>query len=133
MKVIDSKDLIGTDRDVKCPKGGFNSIRILLESDAMGFGLTQTTIPKGDPQRWHYKNHLEACYCVSGEAELTNEHTGDVFIIKPGMTYALDNNDPHIFEALTNKVVLVCVFNPPLKGSEVHQADGSYSTDGSNQ
>lgn len=133
MKVIKVKDLIGTERDVKCPRGGFSSLRLLLESDGMGFGLTQTTIPKGDPQRWHYKNHLEACFCIEGTGELTNEKTGEAFMITPGACYVLDNHDPHIFESLTNKVVLVCVFNPPLKGNEVHQPDGSYSADGSNQ
>lgn len=130
MKVINVKDLVSTDRDVKCPKGGFNSLRLLLESDGMGFGLTQTTIPKGDPQFWHYKNHLEACFCIEGTGELVNQSTGDVFIINPGTCYVLDNNDPHTFQALTNKVVLVCVFNPPLKGNEVHQEDGSYSLTG---
>lgn len=132
MIVTDAKNLIGTDRDVKCPNGGFNSLRILLESDGMGFGLTQTTIPKGDPQTWHYKHHLEACFCIEGEGELVNEETGEKHIIKPGVCYSLNNHDLHTMQALTNKVVLVCVFNPPLKGNEVHREDGSYSTDGSN-
>jgi L-ectoine synthase len=42
--------------------------------------------------------------------------------------YALDKHDKHFFKAL-EPVVLICVFNPPLAGNEVHQADGSYVTE----
>lgn len=125
MKIIDSGELYDTDRHVVCPKGGFRSIRMLVDSDKMGFTVTQTTIPVGDWQRWHYKHHLEACYCVEGMGQLRNEETGEIFSIKPGMMYALDQNDLHSFKAL-QKVRLICVFNPPLKGSEVHKEDGSY-------
>lgn len=107
------------------------SRRILLESDGMGFGLTRTTIlPAAGKVFQHYKNHLEACYCIQGRAILTDSD-GREYGISPGVTYVLDANDPHWFEAL-EETVLVCVFNPPLKGSEVHAPDGSYSLDGSN-
>lgn len=125
MKVLSVKDLQGTSREVHCPKGGFISSRLLLESDGMGFTLTHTFIPKGMPQTWHYKNHFEACYCVSGEARVGNLETGETFSIKPGDMYALDRHDRHLFMALED-TVLICVFNPPLKGAEVHQEDGSY-------
>jgi len=125
MKIVDINKL-DTDRIVQCPKGGFTSNRILLDSDEMGYTMTKTVIPPNGKQFWHYKKHLESCYCVSGKAELTNADTGEVFEIKPDVTYVLDNNDPHYFEAF-EEVVLICVFNPPLSGKEVHQEDGSYS------
>lgn len=125
MKIVKSKDLLNTERQVNCPKGGFTSLRILLEKDGMGFSLTETHIPKGEEQHWHYKNHFEACYCVAGFGILTNKKTGEEFDISKGTTYILDNHDDHTFEAIDN-VVLVCVFNPPLKGNEVHREDGSY-------
>lgn len=125
MKIVKISEIKGTDREVKCPKGGFVSNRILLKSDGMGFGMTKTVIPPAGKQFWHYKNHLESCYCVSGRGELTNERTGEVHIIEPDVTYVLDENDPHSFEAF-EEVVLICVFNPPLTGNEVHQEDGSY-------
>jgi len=119
-------DLYGTDRDVKCPKGGFRSIRLLLSKDGMGFGMTRTIIPvTGEWQVWHYKNHLEACYCESGTALLMDPKTNDCFQIRAGMMYALDKHDRHLFKAIT-ETVLICVFNPPLKGREIHQEDGSY-------
>lgn len=125
MKVIEFEDVAGTEREVHCPRGGFISYRYLLESDDMGYTVTRTFIPKGDPQKWHYKQHLESCYCVSGEALLGNLDTGERFNIKPGTLYALDKHDKHLFCALED-TVLICVFNPPLRGREVHRADGSY-------
>jgi L-ectoine synthase len=125
MKVVDVEDLYGTDREVNCPKGGFTSLRYLLESDNMGYTVTMTEIPKGDPQIWHYKNHLETCVCVYGHALLTNLETGKVHRIRPGIAYILDKNDRHQFQALVD-TTLICVFNPPLKGREVHKEDGSY-------
>ena len=125
MKIIKSEELRGTDRDVDVT--GCKSLRILLEKDGMGFSLHKTIIPKGDPQHWHYKNHFEACYCVFGEGELTNLETGDVFHIKPDTTYVLDKHDDHLFQALTNSVVLISIFNPPVKGDESHDSEGSYN------
>ncbi|MGB0846983.1 MAG: ectoine synthase [Thiolinea sp.] len=124
MKIVKTSELDEA-RVVECPKGGFTSNRILLESDGMGFGLTKTVIPVGEKQFWHYKNHLESCYCVSGKGVLTHAETGDSWIIAPDTTYVLDGNEPHYFEAV-EEVTLICAFNPPLTGREVHQADGSY-------
>ena len=125
MKVIDIK-ILSEDRKVECPNGGFVSNRILLEEDNMGYTMTKTVIPPKGKQFWHYKNHLESCYCVSGRAELTNKTTGETFEIKPDVTYVLDKNDPHYFEAF-EETILICVFNPPLTGKETHREDGSYA------
>jgi L-ectoine synthase len=127
MKVIDMIDLANTDRDVRCPNGGFRSKRALIESDKMGFSLHQTIIPAGKPQHWHYKYHLEACYCISGYGLLTNCETMKQYEIKPDMVYVLDNHDDHFFQAIED-VVLISVFNPPVVGDEVHDVDGSYQT-----
>lgn len=124
MKVIKTSELTA-DRIVDCPKGGFTSNRILLESDGMGYTMTKTVIPVGERQFWHYKNHLESCYCVAGRGTLTNQDTGEEFEITPDTTYVLDNHDPHCFQAL-EEVVLICVFNPPLTGQEIHGEDGAY-------
>lgn len=125
MKIVDVEHLKGTERVVNCPNGGFVSNRILLESDGMGYSLTKTEIPKGDWQHWHYKNHLETCYCVSGRGNLYDRGEGTTHDIYPGVTYVLDKHDDHDFMALED-TVLICVFNPPLKGKEVHRDDGSY-------
>lgn len=125
MKVINSFEL-PKERIVKCPKGGFISHRILLESDNMGYTLTRTVVPRNGKQFWHYKNHLETCYCVSGLGILTNTLTGEIYYISSGKAYVLDLHDPHTFEAIDEEVELICVFNPPLTGKEIHKEDGSY-------
>jgi L-ectoine synthase len=125
MKVVTLEDVMDAGRDVYCPKGGFVSYRYLLAGDGMGFSLHKTMIPRGDVQRWHYKRHQEACFCVSGLGVLTSEATGRQFYIRPDSCYVLDNHDPHTFRALTD-VVLISVFNPPVVGNEVHGEDGSY-------
>lgn len=125
MKVVNVNDIYGTDREVDCPNGGFKSLRILLEKDNMGFTLTKTLIPKGTPQRWHYLNHLEACYCIEGLGYITDLKNNKTYKISPDTVYVLDNHDEHEFVAAEN-TILICVFNPPLKGKEVHNKDGAY-------
>lgn len=110
---------------------GFSSVRVLLESDNMGFSLHKTIIPKGGPYNWHYKNHLEACYCVSGSGELVDLGSGKRYIVEPDTTYILNNNDNHTFEALED-TVLISIFNPPVTGNEVHLKDGSYAAAANN-
>lgn len=126
MKVLNVKDLPAS-RKVDFHAGVSN--RILLASDGMGFTLTKTVIQPGVRAFQHYKNHHEACYCVSGKALLENATTGEYWSIYPGMCYVLDEHDPHYFEAL-EETVLICVFNPPLVGREVHGPDGSYAPGG---
>ena len=128
MKIINS-DSMEKERVIKFHAG--ESKRIVLKKDNMGFGLTKTTIhPEAGKVFQHYKNHDEACYCVSGYAILTDVD-GNEFGISSGVTYILDKNDPHYFEAM-EETVLICAWNPPLIGKEVHREDGSYSLDGSN-
>ena len=128
MKTVSIKSLEGTERDVHCPRGGFRSLRALLECDGMGFSVHKTLVPSGmGPQHWHYKHHLEACYCIQGRGILTNLETGDRYEVTPDVVYVLDKHDDHTFEALED-VVLISIFNPPVTGNEVHQADGSYQT-----
>lgn len=103
---------------------GFISNRYVLASDNVGYTMTKTVVQPG-VHHWHYKNHLESCYCVSGYGRLTNEITGEQFPIEPDTTYVLDGHEPHIFQCL-EPVVLVCVFNPPLTGTELHDEKGVY-------
>lgn len=121
MKVINTED----SKAVKFHAGV--SHRILTKADNMGFGFHKTVIsPEAGRVFQHYKNHLESCYCVSGKAILTNATTGEEWAIGPDVTYVLDHNDQHYFQAI-EETVLLCVFNPPLAGDETHQEDGSYA------
>ena len=124
MKVINAAAL-PADRVVQCPKGGFTSNRLVVEADGMGYSMTKTVIHPGKPHRWHYQHHLETCYCVSGKGLLINEATKEYFAIGPDSTYILDNHDAHTFEAL-EETILICVFNPPLIGDELHDENDTY-------
>ena len=103
----------------------WNSVRLLLKEDAMGFSFHITTIYEGAELPMHYRNHLESVYCVAGEGSIENQETGETFPIRPGVMYALDKHDPHILRA-TSEMTMACVFNPPLNGLEVHDESGAY-------
>ncbi len=107
---------------------GWDSTRLLLKSDGMGFSFHITTIYAGANLEMHYQNHLESVYCISGEGQIEDRADGKVYPIKPGTIYALDQHDRHFLRA-TTEMKMACVFNPPLHGKEVHNAQGAYELD----
>jgi L-ectoine synthase len=117
-------DILGTNRDVGGP--GWQSRRLILAADAMGCSVSDTIVAAGSEQRLHYKHHLETNYCISGEGEVEDLATGQVFPIRPGTVYALDKHDAHVVRARTD-LRFVCVFTPALTGAETHQPEGSYA------
>ncbi|MEM6578555.1 MAG: ectoine synthase [Pseudomonadota bacterium] len=104
----------------------FESRRLLLARDNLGYSLHDTLVKAGTRQDLHYKNHLESNYCVEGEGEVECVRSGQVWAIKPGSLYVLDQNDPHVIRAFTD-LRLICIFTPALTGQEVHDKDGSYA------
>lgn len=123
MIVRSLEEVKGTERDVQTEN--WVSRRLLLKSDGMGFSLHETTIFAGTETFIWYANHLEAVYCIEGEGEVETIEDGRIHPIRPGVVYALDRHDRHHLRAKT-QMRLVCVFNPPLTGREVHDADGVY-------
>lgn len=105
---------------------GWESNRLLLKSDGVGFSFHVTRIFKDAVLPMHYQNHIEAVYCISGSGEITEVATGKTHTIAPGTMYVLDQHDQHILRAF-EELELVCVFNPPLIGNEVHNSDGAYA------
>ncbi len=112
-----------TERDVSWGNG--KSRRFLLETDNMGYSLTDTIVEPGTESFLEYKNHLETCYCIEGEGEVEKE--GKIYPITPGTLYALDKNDAHVLRA-KSRLRLICVFNPPLKGEESHSLNDSLTS-----
>lgn len=117
------EDIRGTEREVSAE--GWISRRLLLAGENMGFSLHDTTIAPGAELHLCYKNHLEAVYCVGGRGSVEVVATGERFEIADGTVYALDQHDDHVVRAET-EMRMVCVFNPPLVGPEVHDASGAY-------
>jgi len=96
----------------------------------MGFSFHETTFPAGLEFDMWYKHHVEAVYCYKGRGVLTNRDTGESFDIEPGTLYALDKHDRHTLKAI-EELKLVCAFNPPVTGREIHDTDGAYLVDDS--
>lgn len=113
------------DTDRRVDSDGWNSVRLLLKDDGMGFSFHITTIYKGAELPMHYKNHLESVYCISGKGSIEDRATGEVHQIHPGVMYALDKHDRHILRA-EEEMTMACAFNPPVTGREVHDASGAY-------
>ena len=102
----------------------WQSRRLLLRGDGMGFSMHDTIIHAGTTTRMHYANHLEAVYCIQGRGTVALEN-GEEFVIEAGTVYALDAHDRHVLTA-ESEMRMVCVFNPPLVGRETHDANGVY-------
>lgn len=117
-----------TSRRIVSPDGNWESTRLLLKDDQMGFSFHITTIYAGADFQMHYQNHLESVYCVSGEGEVETLANGQKYPIKPGTLYNLNKHDKHALRAFT-ELKLACVFNPPLNGTETHNTEGAYELD----
>ena len=119
-------EVTGTERDVAGV--GWRSRRILLRDDGMGFSLHDTVVEAGAELEMEYRHHLEACYCLEGEAEIEELASGQRHAIGPGVLYALNNHDRHVVR-VRRTLRLVCVFNPPLAGAETHDSTGAFPAD----
>lgn len=106
----------------------WDSTRLLLKEDQMGFSFHITRLFAGTETHMHYQNHLESVYIISGEGELESRDTGEIHHLKPGTLYVLDKHDRHTVRPRT-EITCACVFNPPLNGQEVHDASGAYPLD----
>ncbi|MEE4146637.1 MAG: ectoine synthase [Halieaceae bacterium] len=114
-----------SNRRIVSPDGNWESTRLLLKNDNMGFSFHITTIYAGADFRMHYQNHLESVFCISGSGEVESLADNRTYTIEPGTIYILDKNDEHILRAHC-EMKMACVFNPPLSGKEVHNAAGAY-------
>mgnify|MGYP000173903792 FL=1 len=115
-------------RKIVSPDGNWDSTRLLLKDDNMGFSFHITTIFKGADFQMHYQNHLESVFCMSGRGEVETLDDGKKYAIEPGSIYILNKNDKHILRAF-EEMKMACVFNPPLNGKEVHNKEGAYELD----
>lgn len=124
------EDLIGTDADVEGgdrdrAEGTWRSRRLLLARDGVGFSLHDTVLFAGTSTTMHYANHIEAVYVIEGSAKLRDLESGEVHALTPGTMYVLNGNERHTLD-VDRDLRVVCVFNPPVTGREIHDADGVY-------
>ena len=126
MLIRDLAEIRGTDKNVVATQ--WESARILLKDDRMGFSFHITTLYAGTEIHMHYKNHLESVFVISGEGSIEDLGTGKTHELSPGKLYALNAHDKHIVRPRTD-IITACVFNPPVTGREVHDESGAYPAD----
>src|SRR3546814_15531565 len=105
------KDIRASDSNVK--SDGWESARLLLKSDGLGFSFHVTTMFAGQELKMHYQNHLEAVLVLKGTGTIEDLGTGLTHTLSPGVLYALNANHPHLLRPTTD-LLTSCVFNPPV-------------------
>ncbi len=125
MIVRTTAEITGTDREVRPENGNWVSKRIVLGGDRVGFSFHETTIFPGTDNEFHYANHYEAVWLVEGEGELIDLDNDKTYPLAPGTMYLLDGHERHRVIAHT-QLRMLCVFNPPVVGTEVHDENGVY-------
>lgn len=109
--------------------GTASSMRFLTQEDGMGFTFCDVRLAAGRENVLWYKHHWEANYVLSGKGEVKDLTTGAVHPLEPGVMYIVGPKDRHSMKAITD-LRLISVFNPPLRGDEQHDAEGTLAPSG---
>lgn len=126
MIVVRLEEVLGTSSEVDTE--GWTSRRLIYRDAGMGYSVNDTVIKAGAALEMEYRHHLETVYCIEGEGEILDLATGETHSIRPGTLYALNYHDRHVLRANRGTSMrMVCVFNPPLTGREVHDETGAYA------
>ncbi|WP_085505437.1 ectoine synthase [Thalassobacillus devorans] len=123
MKTVKLQDVIDSENHVKADT--WESRRLVLKKDGMGYSVHDTVIKAGTETHIWYQNHLESVYCIEGKGEVETIKDGKVWPIEKDTIYVLDQHDEHYLRAETD-MRMVCVFNPPITGQETHDENGVY-------
>ena len=114
------------DLDAAAVAGGtIETRRYLMSGDGAGFSVSDVSVPAGTDVVLHYRHHVEANLVLEGRGTVEILTTGEVHDLSPGTLYAVYPGDEHRLRA-TDGLRIISIFNPPLVGTEDHDADGSY-------
>jgi len=117
----------GMERSVNA--GRAISQRYLAAADQLGFSMHSVHLKAGVALDAWYKHHWEANLLLDGRLDVMETATGETHHLEPGALYLVGPDDPHRLIAQTD-VQLISVFDPPLTGTEDHDADGAYLPSG---
>lgn len=123
MIVRTTDEITGTDRDVSV--GTWRSKRIILADDRVGFSFHETTIESNSVNEYRYEHHIEAVWVIEGTGTLTDLETDTEYTLAPGTMYLLNGHERHRVTC-DQQLRMLCVFNPPVTGQEVHDETGAY-------
>ncbi|CAM5451520.1 L-ectoine synthase OS=Streptomyces fumanus OX=67302 GN=ectC PE=3 SV=1 [Streptomyces fumanus] len=113
MIVRSFKEIEGTDRHVRSASGTWESKRIVLAKEKVGFSVHETILYAGTSTDMWYANHIEAVVCTKGDAELTDRETGKTYRITPGTMYLLDGHERHTLK-VNEDFHCICVLHSSL-------------------
>ena len=105
----------GTGRDVR--DEWWRSRRLLVADDGLPYSFHITILHPGASLRFEYTRHRETVYCIAGSGTMVDTSTGETFDLERGSLYSAGIGEPHEVVA-TTEMTLVCVFDPPLEGTE---------------
>lgn len=105
----------GTERDVR--DQWWRSRRLLVAEDGLPYSFHITVVDPGARLEFEYERHRETVYCIAGSGTMTDKSSGETFDMERGNVYSAGLGEPHEVVAHT-EMTLVCVFDPPLEGTE---------------
>jgi L-ectoine synthase len=129
MFVKRADDMRAEGKEMVVAGGQARTLRMLTQSDDVGFGLSDVHFAAGAEAVLWYKHHWEANHILSGTGEVTDLTSGQCWKLEPGVGYNVGPRDRHKVRATTDMHFL-SVFSPALVGNEQHDADGSLSPSG---
>lgn len=89
----------------------------MLAAEGIGYSVHETTLAAGISLRFEYEHHRETVYCVSGEGCIEDLSSGRAAALSAGGLYSAGIGEPHRITT-TTEMRLLCIFTPPLTGSE---------------
>ena len=125
MIVRNLADIRASDSNVMSENNTWESARMLLKKDGMGFSFHVTTLYAGAEIKLQYLNHFESVFIMQGKGTIEDLSSGEIHDLFPGVMYALNLHDNHVL-SVEKEIVCACVFNPPVPGQEIHDENGSY-------
>jgi L-ectoine synthase len=111
-------------KEMVVANGRARTIRMLIQADDVGFGLSDVHLDAGAEAVLWYKHHWEANHILAGSGEVTDLTTGESWKLAPGIAYNVGPRDRHRLSATTD-LHLLSIFSPALKGDEQHDEEGA--------
>ena len=109
--------------------GSATTLRMLTQADDVGITLSDVHMAAGNSNTLWYKHHWEANVVLAGRGRVEDLTTGQSWAMEPGMMYCVGPNDRHAMHA-EEDLHLISVFNPPLRGDEIHDGEGTLAASG---
>ncbi len=122
-------ELRAAGREMAVAGGSARSIRVLLQEDQLGFTLCDVRMDAGNRNELWYKHHWEANIILEGRGTVSDLNTGESWPLKSGTIYIVGPDDRHSMEAVSD-LHLISIFNPPLRGDEQHDKEGTLPSSG---